>query len=84
MILKNSVGVFGMIAILASCLVPILRIGLQYLMLKVTSAVGGTIGLKGQVSLVKEFSTAMGYLLAMCASAALFLLIGTVCLMKVA
>lgn len=82
-ILKNSVGIFGMTAILASCLVPILRIGLQYLMLKITSAAGGTVGLPGQVKLVKEFSKAMGYLLAMCASAALFLLIGTVCLMRV-
>lgn len=82
-ILKNSVGVFGMLGIFASCLVPILRIGLQYLMLKITSAAGGAVGLRPQVELVKEFSKAMGYLLAMCASAAMFLLIGTICLMKV-
>lgn len=82
-ILRNSVGIFGMVAILACCLVPVFKIGLQYLMLKLTTAAGGTVGLPRQVKLVKEFSTAMGYLLAMCASEALFLLIGTVCLMRV-
>lgn len=82
-IMKNSVGIFGMLAILASCLLPILKVGMQYLLLKVTAAVGGTVGLPSQVKLLKEFSKAMGYLLAMCSSAALFLMIGTVCLMRV-
>ena len=83
-LMKNSVGVFGMLAVLALCLVPIIKVGMQYLLLKVTSAVGGTIGLPSQVKLIKEYSKAMGYLLAMCASAAFLLLIGIVCLMRVA
>lgn len=83
-LMKNSVGIFGMLAVLALCLVPIIKVGMQYLLLKVTSAVGGTIGLPSQVKLIKEYSKAMGYLLAMCASAAFLLLIGIVCLMRVA
>lgn len=83
-IMKNSVGVFGMLAVLACCILPILKVGVQYLLLKITAAVGGTMGNASQVRLIKEFSKAMGYLLAMCASAALLLLIGIVCLMRVA
>lgn len=83
-LMKNSVGVLGMLAVLALCLVPLLRVGIQYLLLKVTSAVGGTVGLPSHVKLIKEYSKAMGYLLAMCASSAFLLLIGIVCLMRVA
>ena len=81
--LKNSVGVFGMLAILAICLVPFLRVGIQYLLLKVTAAVGGTVGLKPHVQLVKQFSTAMGYLLGMCGACALLMLISAVCVLRV-
>ena len=48
-ILKSSIGIFGLIVILAICLVPFFQIGIQYLMLKVTSAISGTIGLKPHV-----------------------------------
>lgn len=81
--LKNSVGVFGMLAILGICIAPFLRIGVQYLLLKLTAAVSGTIGMKPHVQLLKHFSTAMGYLLGMCGSCALLLLIAGICFMKV-
>lgn len=81
-ILKSSVGIFGMIAVLAICLLPFLRVGIQYLLLKVTSAISGTVGLKPHVSLLKHFSAAMGYLLAMCGSCGLLLLISSVCFIK--
>ncbi len=83
MILKSSVGIFGMLAVIAICLVPFLTVGTHYLMLKVTAAVSGTVGLKPHVKLIKSFSTAMGYLLAMCGACALLLLISTVCFLKV-
>lgn len=82
-ILKNSIGVFGMLAVLAICLSPFLRVGVQYLMLKVTAAVSGTVGLKSHVSLIKNFSAAMGYLLAMTGACALMLLISSVCFLRV-
>lgn len=81
--MKNTVGIFGMLAIFATCLLPILRVGIQYLLLKLTAAVGGTVGAAPHVKLLKEFSKAMGFLLAMCSSGALFLLIGTICFMRV-
>ncbi len=81
--LKNSVGVFGMLAVLAVCLTPFLRVGVQYLLLKLTAAVSGTVGLSPHVRLVKHFSSAMGYLLAMNGACALMSLICVVCFLKV-
>lgn len=82
-LLKSSAGVFGMIAVLAICLLPFLRVGIQYLLLKVTAAVSGTVAHKSHVRLLKNCSTAMGYLLAMCGTSGLLLLISSVCFMKV-
>lgn len=38
-VLKNSLGVFGMLCICAICLVPFLRIGVNYLAFKIGAAV---------------------------------------------
>lgn len=82
--LKNAVGIFGMLAVLAVCLTPFLRVGIHYLLLKLTAAVSGTVGAKPHVALLKNYTTAMGYLLAMCGSCGMLLLISLVCFLKVA
>ena len=82
-ILKNSVGVFGMLAIIAICMLPFLRIAIHYLLMKVTAAVSGTVGLPAHVKLLKHFSQAMGFLLGMCGACALLLLISAICFLKV-
>ena len=83
-ILKNSVGIFGMLAVLAICLLPFLKVGIHYLLLKLTAAVSGTVGHPAHVSLIRHFSTAMGYLLGMCGACGLLMLISSVCFLKVA
>ena len=83
-ILKNSVGVFGMLAVLATCLLPFLKVGIHYLLLKLTAAVCGSVGCKEHTGLLKCCSTAMGYLLAMCGTCSLLLLISGICFLKVA
>lgn len=80
--LRNSMGVFGMLAVLAICIVPFLKIGMQYLALKFTVALSGTIGDKRHVGMVESLSSATGYLLAMTATCALLLLISFVCYIK--
>lgn len=81
--IKSSVGVMGMLAVLAICMVPFLRIGIQYLLLKTTAAISGTVGLKPHVHLLKNYASAMGYLLAMCGTCCFLLLISCVCFIKV-
>lgn len=79
---KNAVGVYGLIAIIAIAAGPFLRIGVQHLLLKLTSAVCGIFGSKRTVGLIEDLSTAMGLLLAMTGAVCVMLLISMVCFMK--
>ena len=81
-IMKNTAGVYGILAIVAIFISPFLEIGIQYLMLKLTGAVCNMIGSKQSVSLVNSFSTGMGIVLAMTGTVCVLLLISLVCFMK--
>lgn len=81
-ILKNAAGIYGILAVLAVSIGPFLKVGVQYLMLKITGAVCGVLGNKSISGLVDDFSAAMGLLLAMVAAGCILVLIGTVCYMK--
>ncbi len=81
-VVKNSVGVYGLLAMLAVWIGPFLKIGAQYLTLKLTAAVCGVISAKQTSALIKDFSSAMGLLLAMTGTVCLLLLISTVAFMK--
>ncbi|MBS6366757.1 MAG: stage III sporulation protein AE [Clostridiales bacterium] len=81
-ILRSTVGVFGMLAVLGICAAPFLQIGLHYLTLKVTAAVSGIIGDKRLSGLVEALGSAMSFILAMTGACALILLISCVCSMK--
>ncbi len=80
---KNAVGIFGMLAVIAICIGPFLRIAAQYLLLKLASAAGGALGTKPLLSLMDAIGEAMGFLLAMTGTSALMLLISCVCYLKV-
>ena len=81
-LMKNAAGIYGIFAILAVFLEPFLRIGIHYLILKLTAALSAIFGSKQMTELIGDFSTAMGLLLAMTGAACLLLLISTVCFMK--
>jgi len=81
-IVKNTAGIYGILAALAVFLVPFLKIGIHYMILKVTAALCSLFGSKQSTDLVEDFSSAMGFLLAMTGSACLMLLISTVCFLK--
>lgn len=81
-VVKNAVGVYGLIAVAAIAMGPFLRIGVQYLLLKLTAAVCGIFGSKRTTDLVGDFAGAMGILLAMTGAVCLLLLISLVCFMK--
>lgn len=81
-VVKSAVGVYGLITLLAIWIGPFMRIGVQYLLLKVTAGVCGVFGTKQASGLVQDFSAAMGFLLAMTGAMCLLLLISTVCFMK--
>ncbi len=81
-LVKNAVGVYGLLAVLAIWIRPFLRIGVQYLLLKLTAAVCSVYGTEDSSGLIQDFSAAMGLLLAATGTMCLLLLISTICFVK--
>ncbi len=81
-ILKNSAGVYGILALFSILVGPFIRIGVQYLALKLTGAICEVFANKKCSALVQDFTGAMGYVLAMTGTACLLQLISTVCFMR--
>lgn len=79
---KNTAGIYGLLAILAVSIGPFLQTGIHYLLLKATAAICSMLGVKNTAGLVKDFSGIMGLLLAMTGAVCLLLLISTVCFLK--
>lgn len=77
-ILKNAVGVFGMLAVLSMCLVPFLQLGVHYLAYKVAAALSATVA-EGRVSgLIDGIGSAFGLILGMTGASAVLLLVSMV------
>lgn len=77
-LLKNTVGIWGMLAVLAICLLPVLRLTVQYLMFKLTAFLAGMVGSPQLVELVDALGTAFGMVLGMTGACALLLLISLI------
>lgn len=74
-ILRNTVGIYGMIAILLMCLVPFLQMGVHYLAYKFTSAVSATLADSRTAGLIDSIGTAFGLILGITGAAALLQLV---------
>ena len=81
-IIKNTAGIYGILATAAVFLGPFLRVGVQCLFLKATAMICGLFSVKNLAGLIDDFSAAMGLLLAMVAASCTLVLISTICFMK--
>lgn len=81
-VVKNTAGIYGILAVIAVCIGPFIKIGIHYLMLKFTAVLAGVVGSKPMCGLVEDFSGAMGLVLGMTGSVCLLVLISTVCFLK--
>lgn len=81
-VIKNSAGIYGIIAVLAVCIGPFLKIGTHYCMLKVSALLCSAFGNKRISVLADHLSAAMGLLLATVAAGSILVLISTVCFLK--
>lgn len=81
-VMKNSVGIYGLFVIIAICLGPFLKIGIQYLLLKLTTAVCSVFIKKDTFHMLQEMTGAMGLVLAMTGTVCLLLLISIVCFIR--
>jgi len=82
-ILRGSVGVFGMLTILAMCLSPFLQLGVNYLMYKLTAALTSTVTDSGLSSLIESIGTAFGLILGMLGAGTLALLVALISALSV-
>ncbi len=80
--LKNAAGAFGLLAVLAICLLPLIRLGVQHLVLKVTAALCGTVAEKQLTGMIDGVADALGFLTAMTAAAGFMVLISCVAFLK--
>lgn len=74
-VLKNGIGIFGMLAVLTICLLPFLRLAVQYLLYKLTAFLSATVGSQSLVDLIDALGSAFGLVLGMVGTGALLLLI---------
>lgn len=81
-VFKSAAGVYGILAVIAVFIGPFLKIGSQYLLLKMTGAVCSVFSGKQESDLLKDFAGGMGLLLASAGTVCLVMLIGTVCFMR--
>lgn len=82
-VMKNAVGVYGVLAILSIWIAPFLKIGVQYLFLKATGAVCSAFQLKRVSALLADFTSALGLMLGMTGTVSVLLLVSIVCFMRV-
>lgn len=81
-LIKNTAGIYGILATLAVFMGPFIKVGVQYLFLKFTALICSLFPGKNLSELAGNFSTAMGLLLAMIASSCTLVFISTVCFLK--
>lgn len=81
-LMRNTVGIYGLFAVIAICLGPFLKIAIQYLLLKLTAAICGIFVAKDTSNLLQDMISAMGFVLAMTGAVCLLLLISIVCFLR--
>jgi len=77
-VLKNSIGIFGLISVISICLTPCLVLGINYLTFKGASALLSPMCELKSNELVGKIGTAFGMMLAITASCALLLFIAII------
>ncbi|MCC8122051.1 MAG: stage III sporulation protein AE [Oscillospiraceae bacterium] len=77
-LLKNTVGVFGMIVILCICLAPFLTLGIHYLVYKIFGTLSATVSDGGISKLIDQIGGVFGLVLGMAGACAFVLLISLV------
>ena len=82
-LLKNSIGIFGMLAVLAIILVPFLKIGMNYVVLQITDILASTVGMKAHTDYIRSVCAGMGNLMGVITCCSLMLFLSCVCVMKV-
>lgn len=79
--LRNTLGVFGMLAVLAACAYPFLQLGVQYLLYKGVAALASVAGMPELRRLIDGLGGAFGLALGMVGSCAVLLFVSLLSLL---
>ncbi|MDR0917526.1 MAG: stage III sporulation protein AE [Oscillospiraceae bacterium] len=77
-ILRGAVGVFGVLAVVAVCAVPFLKLGVNYLLFKAAGGLSGAVADSRISKLINAFGTAFGMTLAMAGVCAVMLFVAII------
>ena len=80
--LGSGAGIWGILTVLALFCTPAIRIGSQYLLLKITAATGASFGGLRCGTLVEDFAGVMGLMMALVSTQTVLQLISTVCFLR--
>lgn len=81
--LKNTVGIFGVLGVLGLCALPFLQLGIQYLLYKGASFLVSAMGVDWLSKLIDGLGGAFGLILGMAGSCAVLVLISILCFLGV-
>jgi len=81
-LLRASIGIFGLIAVLLICLTPFLKSGLHYLVFRLTAAACSVVGEKRLTRLIENLATAFGMILGITATMAIIEFVAIISAMK--
>lgn len=80
--MKNSAGIYGILSIIAVFIGPFLKIGVSYIVMKISVAICSVFASKQAGVLLNDFSAAMGMVLGMIGTVCVLLLIGVASFMR--
>ena len=80
--LRNAVGIFGMLAVVCTCIAPFITLGTHYLLYKAVAGVSETVTDKRISGLISGIGTAFGLVLSLVGAGAIMLFISIISCMK--
>ena len=81
-IVKNTAGIYGILAVLTVFAGPFLKTGVYYMLLKLTEAVCAVFADKRLSTVTESFAAAMGFLAGLMAVGCVLVIISTICYLK--
>ena len=82
MLIRNGIGVIGLLVILAVCLIPIAQLGAHYIMFKAAAGLSGAVTDKRVSGLIGDLGTAFGMVMGLTGAGAMMLFFSIISMMR--
>lgn len=82
-LIRNAAGVFGMLTVASSCLLPVLNLGIRYLLFKAASSIASAVAGDRLGRLIDGLGSVYGMVLGLVGTGAVFMFLSILSLIKV-